>query len=168
MRLTRKYEPLQVSPKNHEPFFYNISRDYNKRTLKRTTRLLLLTTSFISLLVAVDIAVDQELIPRILDILTVFPGADKVAHFIVMGTLSLLVGLTVLAYHGEKSWQTLLRTILVIALASALEEYTQNFFPNRHASWVDLASSLAGIVVFGVIAWLSTRYGCRRYARARN
>ncbi len=85
-----------------------------------------------------------------------------------MGTLSLLVSLTVLAYHGEKSWQTLLATILVIALASILEEYSQNFFPNRHASWADLASSLAGIMVFGFIPWLSTSYARRRYAKARN
>jgi hypothetical protein len=71
--------------------FQKIGKGYNKRTLKGTTRLWLITTSFLVFLVV-----------------------------------------------------------------------SQKFIPNRHASWTDLGSSLAGILVFGFIVWLLANKGANR------
>jgi hypothetical protein len=96
-----------------------------------------------------------------------FPGGDKAGHFILLGILSFLATRLALARNPTGSWRLAVLTGLVVAVLAAAEEYTQQIFLYRNASWTYLASSLAGITVFGMIGWLSMR-GDRRYTRARN
>jgi VanZ family protein len=73
-----------------------------------------------------------------------------------MGLLSLLVNLVVLSGPGRRTLRRVVTTSLVVAGVVAVEEFSQRFFPERNSSWADLASSLAGIVVFGALAWFLT------------
>ena len=70
-----------------------------------------------------------------------------------MGLLSLLVNMSVLSGTGKRTMRRVITASLAVAGLVALEEFSQQFFPGRNSSWADLASSLAGIIVFGALAW---------------
>jgi hypothetical protein len=112
-----------------------------------------LTIVFILLLVAIVFAADSRRMPVFVADLYSFPNGDKVGHFVLMGLLSLLVNLTVLSGPGRRTLRRAITASLVVAGVVALEEFSQRFFPSRNSSWADLASSLAGIAVFGALAW---------------
>lgn len=112
-----------------------------------------LTGVFILLLVAIVVAADRGRLPAFVGVLYNFPNGDKVGHFVLMGLLSLLVNLGVLSGAGKRTGRRAITASLVVAGLVTLEEISQEFFPSRNASWVDLAFSLAGIAVFGGLAW---------------
>ncbi|MGD0004821.1 MAG: VanZ family protein [Anaerolineaceae bacterium] len=112
-----------------------------------------LTIVFILLLMAIVFAADSRRLPVFVADLYSFPNGDKVGHFVLMGLLSLLVNLTVLSGPGRRTPRRAVTASLVVAGMVALEEFSQRFFPSRNSSWADLAASLAGIVVFGALAW---------------
>ncbi len=111
------------------------------------------TLLFIILLVLIVIAADRGSLPGFLVALYAFPYGDKTGHFVLTGLLSLLVNLSVLSGPGRRTIRRVIIASLLVAGVVALEEFSQNLFPSRHASWSDLASSLAGIAVFGALAW---------------
>ncbi len=130
--------------------------------------MLFATLVFAVLLAAIVIAADRGKLPVFITVLYNFPGGDKAGHFILMGILNLLATWLALARNPAGSWRLAALTGPMVAVLVALEEYSQNFFPNRHASWADLASSLAGIVVFGFIAWLLANNGVPGPGKADN
>jgi VanZ family protein len=77
-------------------------------------------------------------------------GLDKVGHFLLLGTLSLLA----VGFFGRARW---LRVVLVLALVSALEEASQAWFPARTLDAGDLAANLLGIALGGLAATRLTR-----------
>jgi len=77
-------------------------------------------------------------------------GLDKVGHFLMLGTLSLLA----VGFVGRARW---LRVVMVLGLLSALEEASQAWFPARTVDAWDLAANLIGITVGGLIATRLTR-----------
>jgi polysaccharide biosynthesis protein VpsQ len=115
-----------------------------------------LTILFILLLAAIVFAADSRQMPGFVAGLYDFPNGDKVGHFVLMGLLSLLVNLGVLSGPGRRTLRRAITASLVVAGVVALEEFSQQFFPGRNSSWADLASSLAGIIVFGGLAWFLT------------
>ena len=88
------------------------------------------------------------------------PHGDKVAHFLLMGTLSFLVNL---ALHGRTihlhpSRPMLLGT-LAVTLIVLLEELSQIFLPSRTFSLADLTADFLGIFLFGrLAAWLNGHF----------
>jgi VanZ family protein len=111
------------------------------------------TVLFILLLVAIVFAADRGVIPGFVAGLYDFPNGDKVGHFVLMGLLSLLVNLVVLSGPGRRTLRRVITASLVVSGVVAVEEFSQQFFPGRNSSWADLASSLAGILVFSGLAW---------------
>ena len=112
-----------------------------------------LTVLFILLLAAIVFAADSGRMPGFVAGLYDFPNGDKVGHFVLMGLLSLLVNLGVLSGPGRRTLRRAITASLVVAGVVALEEFSQRFFLTRNSSWGDFASSLAGIIVFGGLAW---------------
>jgi hypothetical protein len=112
-----------------------------------------LTILFILLLAAIVFAADSRRMPAFVAGLYDFPNGDKVGHFVLMGLLSLLVNMSVLSGTGKRTMRRVITASLAVAGLVALEEFSQQFFPGRNSSWADLASSLAGIIVFGALAW---------------
>ena len=89
-----------------------------------------------------------------------FPNGDKAGHFLLMGTAALLINLV----SADKSFRFLKLSIpivpLIFAGLVAIEEFSQQFFPNRTASWEDLVVSYLGILLIGVIG---SRFLIRQY-----
>jgi VanZ family protein len=83
--------------------------------------------------------------------LTLGGGLDKLGHFLLLGTLSLLA----VGFFGRARW---LRVVLALGLLSALEELSQAWFRARTLDVWDLAANLLGITLGGLAAALrSTR-----------
>jgi len=75
-----------------------------------------------------------------------FPYGDKIAHFVLMGTLSLLVSLGI---RPRRFLGLLLYSVIILCFLVTLEELSQIPLRNRDFSLTDLASNYAGIWLFG-------------------
>jgi VanZ family protein len=100
----------------------------------------------LSLLVVASVLASRGDLP----VIALRGGLDKVGHFLMLGTLSLLA----VGFFGRARW---LRVVLVLGLLSALEEASQAWFPARTVDALDLAANLLGISVGGLIATRLTR-----------
>ena len=80
------------------------------------------------------------------------PGGDKFFHFVGMGLLSffMVLGFSSLTTHGRRIGSTAIVT--AVALLVTLDELLQLAIPSRTFSLDDLAWSLAGVLVFGLVA----------------
>jgi VanZ family protein len=83
-----------------------------------------------------------------------FPFGDKAGHFILYGILSFLLNLTIIRSRPilTSKWVAVPVT-LILALAIELDEWSQNFFPGRTPSWVDLMFSYLGVLGGAWLAW---------------
>jgi hypothetical protein len=83
------------------------------------------------------------------------PYADKAGHFILYGTLALLINLTFFrSVPGRRRiWMAVLCGV-ALALLTGLEELSQRSFPNRTFSLADLSASYLGVTCF---SWLAVR-----------
>jgi len=100
----------------------------------------------LSLIVGASVLAACERLPRV----ALRGGLDKVGHFLLLGTLSLLA----VGFFGRARW---LRVVLVLGLLSALEEASQAWFPARTVDAGDLAANLLGIALGGLAATRLTR-----------
>ncbi|MDJ0753815.1 MAG: VanZ family protein [Ardenticatenaceae bacterium] len=82
------------------------------------------------------------------------PGGDKFAHFMLTGTMALLLNLTL----GNRHWRW--RGIPILWGSAAVlifmtgEEFSQIWLQTRTASLVDLLANISGIVVVGSLSFL--------------
>ena len=82
-----------------------------------------------------------------------FRQADKAGHFVLLGTLAVLVDLALLQVLPRVSaWTLAMAGSLAIAALISLEELSQMWVPTRTADWFDLLASFAGIVAGTLIA----------------
>jgi polysaccharide biosynthesis protein VpsQ len=119
----------------------------------RTLRLLLvvLTVSAVAFVVWVIRSADGPGLPGFITRLYNFPYGDKLGHFLLMGSLAFLMMLTLAPRYQFPG-------LGVLAALIAIEEFSQRFFFGRHSDWLDLACSLAGLVVLGGLGmWLKRR-----------
>jgi polysaccharide biosynthesis protein VpsQ len=110
---------------------------------------------FVVAFVLIIVAADRGEMPPLIVALYAFPGGDKVGHFLLMGTLALLVNLSL----SSRTMTILSRRVLVgsvlVAVVVTIEEFTQALSANRTFSLLDLAFSYAGIVCAGYLGnWL--------------
>ena len=83
------------------------------------------------------------------------PFGDKIGHFFLYGILTLLVDLALFRSLPLLNRRLLtLRVALILALLIGLEEFSQQYFPNRSFDLVDLAFSYLGVVFF---SWLALK-----------
>jgi hypothetical protein len=103
-------------------------------------------------ILAVVVAADTGIIGQYLKWLTFF-GGDKIGHFALFGMLSLLINLALFqAFAVSDPKRVAGISGLLLALLIGAEEFSQNFFSTRTASWMDLAASYLGVVVFSLLA----------------
>jgi VanZ family protein len=83
------------------------------------------------------------------------PGGDKTGHFLAVGLVAFVVvlGFAPIRFRGRRvgagCW------LVLIAVVVTLEEYSQQLFPNRRFSLLDLVYSYAGLMAFGgAAAWI--------------
>lgn len=83
------------------------------------------------------------------------PFGDKIGHFVLYGILTLLVDLALFRSLPLLNRRLLtLRVALILALLIGLEEFSQQYFPNRSFDLVDLAFSYLGVIFF---SWVATK-----------
>jgi VanZ family protein len=92
----------------------------------------------------------------ILGVLNSIPYGDKAGHFILYGILTLLIDLTLIRSRRDLNPNLIvLRCALILALLIGLEEFSQQYFPNRSFDMVDLAFSYLGVIFFSWVAlWM--------------
>ena len=101
--------------------------------------------------------------------LPVFPGADKVAHFIAYGVLAS----TVIFAHKKKSlikepFRVAMTTILVPLFYGISDEFHQSFIPSRDPSVGDIvADTLGGVFVVIVFMCCNYSHPQKRGSKAR-
>ncbi len=113
-----------------------------------------LTLAFASLLGATDIAADFGASRWVFDAVGRVPWGDKLAHFVLLGIMSLLLNLTLGGATVRLSSVRLLKGSAILLVVVTLEEFSQAFLPYRSFEVADLAFNYAGIFCFG---WLAVR-----------
>ena len=93
-------------------------------------------------------------LPRSIRQLYDFPFGDKVGHFLLMGLINFLLNWMVLASRSHpKPASVIWKVSLAFALFTTLEEFSQQFFPRRTFSLLDLGYSYAGIAVSALLVF---------------
>lgn len=97
---------------------------------------------------------DHGLLRPIYKFIGVYPGSDKIGHFVLIGAsaglLNLALGLHTVRWLG-RDW--LLGSVIIVVFCT-LEEISQHWLPARSFDLLDLAGDYAGIFCFG---WLAKR-----------
>ncbi len=87
------------------------------------------------------------------------PYGDKLGHFWLMGTLSLLLNLALRARTVRIGPVTVLLGSLIVAVVVTAEEFTQIFLPGRTFDLIDLGADYLGIFLAGrLAAWLYRKH----------
>ncbi len=108
---------------------------------------------FTLFIIGVIILADQGAIPPFIRSLYDFPNGDKLGHFILYGMLNFfLTAAFVRALPNRISSRVALSVGLILALAVAAEEFSQQYFSVRTFDLIDLFASYLGLVVGGWIA----------------
>lgn len=115
----------------------------------RKNLLILLAVLFLGFVAFIIFSADAGSMPKFIANLYNFPNGDKVGHFFLMGSLAFVVALAL-----PCNWK--LRGLLILTGLLALEEFSQRFFQHRTSDWLDLASSFAGVTIFGALNWWLT------------
>jgi hypothetical protein len=89
------------------------------------------------------------------------PGRDLTGHFLIFGTLSVVINLALQRASAEATLARQIRGSCILAVVVSLEEFSQAILPTRTFSLLDLGGSLAGILVgaIGAIWWSRRRFG---------
>ena len=80
------------------------------------------------------------------------PGGDKTGHFLLMGGLTFFAVLGIAPRLKLPAARATLVVAGTLAVLITLEEGSQYFLPTRSFSIPDLLCSLAGVLVFGLLA----------------
>jgi VanZ family protein len=130
--------------------------------MKKPTNLIIFTITllFMAGIIFVIIQADGRTMPYWLTRVYHFPNGDKFGHFILMGIAAFLLNLAAHDRSVTWLWMRIPIAPAVFSLAVAAEEYSQQYFPNRTASWLDLACSLLGILILGVFGsrWIISKF----------
>jgi VanZ family protein len=94
---------------------------------------------------------DVGLLNPIIERLAGYRHLDKVIHFLMYGSLALVVNI---ALASRPNW-SLARAIatgsMIVLVASTVEEYSNLLVPQRGWSAADLVANVSGIAVLGIL-----------------
>jgi VanZ family protein len=78
-----------------------------------------------------------------------YPGADKICHFLLMGTMALLANLALGGRKIQLASKSLYLGSLIVLLLVTLEEFSQLFVSSRSFDLLDLSFDILGIYFLG-------------------
>lgn len=88
---------------------------------------------------------------------SLFSGADLLAHAVVFGILGALLSRS-LAPSRVTAWRRVLLITMLVAVYGITDEYHQSFVPGRDASaWDVLADGLGGLLAAAILFWRERR-----------
>ena len=116
----------------------------------------LLTSGFaLFLVLLVGLANSGRATSELLGIVRAVPGGDKTIHFLLTGTMALLLNLSWRARCWRLGPLPIQQGSVVVAVLCTLEEFSQLYMRIRAFDLEDLAYDYAGIVVLGQIGvWI--------------
>jgi VanZ family protein len=113
-----------------------------------------ITFLFMLFVLAVILLADTGMLPGALQFAHAIPYGDKAGHFLIVGALCFLLNWTALQTFSRNPPRRVVTLVcLGLALFFGLEEASQGPIRARDASLLDLLANLAGIAVFGWLAW---------------
>lgn len=118
----------------------------------RNTTLKSITTGFILFLILIVVAISLGWKPLFVKFIYLVPGGDKASHFLLMGTLSFFVTITIGASKERVMSKDFLKGSLAILIVVTMEEFSQLFLKTRQFSYTDLLFDYLGIIGFGFLA----------------
>jgi VanZ family protein len=89
----------------------------------------------------------------VLNALAVYPHLDKVAHFLMYGSLALVVNAALAMRPGWSLVRAIATGSIIVLIASTLDEYSNILVPQRGWSLADLAANCLGITCLGILPW---------------
>ena len=113
-----------------------------------------LTLTFAAVLVGIIGLANTGALRGQLAFLHELPLGDKIGHFVLIGTMALLLNLCLRAATVRVAGLPVLKGSLIVAAIAAVEELSQIFVRSRSFSWSDLLADLLGIAVIGSLAVL--------------
>ncbi len=118
-----------------------------------------LAAALLLLIVLIVIAADLGWAGRLFPWIVYVPGQDVTAHFILIGSLAMLVNLAL----NRRSFQIARRSVqlgsAVILLVVAIEEFSQLWISTRGFSLYDLSADILGVLILG--GWGSAQLHAR-------
>lgn len=123
----------------------------------------ILVTLFAAFLLLIVYWANTAALPPVLFFIYMFPMGDKIAHMLLMGTMSFLVNYALTGRTTPIANRPVLIGSLWVLGIVTLEELTQAFNPHRSFSLGDWLFDLIGIVVGG---WLAVQL-CRYLAKQK-
>jgi hypothetical protein len=129
-----------------------------------------LTIAYAAMLVAVVLMLDYGMARSFFVSVAAVPGGDKTMHFVLMGTLALLLNVVLRGQRLEIGPILALRGSLIVGVVVTAEEISQIYVESRNFSPEDLFYDYLGILLLGqvgnAIAWWRRRGAARAVAAA--
>ena len=108
---------------------------------------------FTLFIIALIILANRGEIPPCIKAIYDFPNGDKVGHFILFGLLNFFITSAFLSRFKHDPKRIALSVGLILALAVAVEEFSQQYFSARTFDLMDLMASHVGVFIGGIAAW---------------
>lgn len=115
---------------------------------------------FASFLVVTVLLANQGALPDWLEAFKALPGGDKTCHFLLMGSMALLLNITLHQRRIKFAGLSFLLGSTIVLLVVTIEEFSQIWLPLRSFDWGDLLADYLGIAVLG--SWVSQMQIFRR------
>jgi hypothetical protein len=108
-----------------------------------------LAAAFLLLIILIIIAADLGWAGRFFPWVAYVPGQDVTAHFILIGSLAMLVNLAL----NRRSLRIARRSVqlgsVIVLLVVTIEEFSQLWISTRGFSLYDLSADILGILILG-------------------
>jgi VanZ family protein len=109
-------------------------------------------------IVLVIVLADLDALPQVFSAVYRIPYGDKIGHFVLFGILNYLLTLFWIGSLPRLDAKRVALSVgLILVIVLAAEEVSQQFFPKRTYSLLDLSAGYAGIVLGGWIALKQAR-----------
>ena len=116
-------------------------------TAKKSSRLwAIFGILFLAFFLYVIYSANQGTVPFFIRRLYMFPGGDKVGHFILLGIASFLANQLLYPRHFLVFGKVFFVGTLIVLVAITAEEISQMFIANRTFDLIDLSCSYLGII----------------------
>ena len=125
-----------------------------------------LLCGFVIFLVSIIYMVNSGTLPDVWNFLYGIPYLDKIGHFFLMGTLSVLANLSLRCRTFQLVGKPVMVGTVVVIIVVRREEFSLAFIATRSCDAADFAADLAGILVGAWIAKTLHRFSNRRLTQA--
>jgi VanZ family protein len=124
-----------------------------------SARIKILTAVYVFILAGIVVVADLKGTRYLLRFVYFFPYGDKIGHFVLMGTFSLMLNLALDAKTFRLGRLNVLVGSVIVLIVVTLEEFSQIFIRGRSFDVSDLIVDFAGIFLFGELAG----FICRKF-----